>query len=64
MHIFRGELNLYNVRVKFCDLFHSTYKGPQSLTLSCATNVFLFSGLIPKGENLEDQKQALIIYKW
>ena len=40
--IYLGELNLYNVRVKFCDLFHSTYKGSQSLTLPCATNVFLF----------------------
>ena len=39
----QGELSLYNVRVKFCDLFHSTYKRSQSLTLPCATNVFLFS---------------------
>ena len=38
----QGELSLYNVRVKFCNLFHSTYKGSQCLTLSCATNVFLF----------------------
>ena len=38
----QGELSLCNVRVKFCDLFHSTYKGSQSLTLPCATNVFLF----------------------
>ena len=55
----QGKLNLYNVRVKFCDLFHSTHKGSQSLTLPCATNVFLFGVLMPKGENLKDQRQAL-----
>ena len=35
----QGELSLYNVRVKFCDPFHSIHKGSRNLTLPCATNV-------------------------
>ena len=58
MHIFHppsyvclylGELSLCNVRVKFYDIFHSTYKGSQKWTLPCATNVFLFSVWFQRG---------------
>ena len=57
MHIFRGSLVYVIRRVKFCDLFHSTHKGSQSLTLHCATNVFLFGGWFQRGRILSTKSK-------